>query len=78
MTSHPSSAVSVTSVLTATSVLVLGYHFGRTHAAWRDVRSAKRSVADQRKTAWGRTFRLIGGAIAILATLAAAAYDAAH
>jgi hypothetical protein len=78
MTSHQSSAVSVASVLTTATVLALGYRAGRTHAAWRDVRSAKRSVAASRRTAWGHTLRMILGALAILITLAAVGWDAGH
>jgi hypothetical protein len=74
---HPSSAVSVASVLTATTVLVLGYRLGRTHAAWRDVRSAKRSVSASRRAAWRHTVVLVAGAAALLVTLVAAGYDVA-
>jgi hypothetical protein len=78
MTSHQSSAVSVASVLTAATVLAIGYRAGRTHAAWRDVRSAKRAVVLNRRHAWGQTLRVFVGAVAILVTLAAVAYDAGH
>jgi hypothetical protein len=78
MTYHQSSAVSVASVLTAATVLALGYRAGRTHAAWRDVRSAKRAVTLHRRHAWGHTFRTVVGALAILVTLAVVAYDAGH
>jgi len=74
---HQSSAVSVASVLTATTVLVLGYRLGRTHAAWRDVRSAKRSVSASRRAAWRHTFVLVVGTAALLATLIAAGHDLA-
>ena len=75
MTSHQSS-VSVASVLIAVSVLVFGYRFGRTHAAWRDVRSAKRSVATNRRQAWAHTVRLIAGTLAVLVTVGMAALQA--
>jgi hypothetical protein len=74
---HQSSAVSVASVLTAATVLVLGYRLGRTHAAWRDVRSAKRSVSASRRAAWRQTLAVFLGAAAVLATLVAAGYDLA-
>jgi hypothetical protein len=78
MTYHPSSPVSIAIVLTAATVLVLGYHFGRTHAAWRDVHDAKRAVVVNRRHAWRHTARLVMGTAALLVTLAAAAYDVGH
>jgi hypothetical protein len=78
MTSHQSSAVSAASILTAATVLLLGYRVGRTHAAWRDVRTAKRSVAASRRHAWAHTIRLLAGALAILVTVAAATFEAAR
>jgi hypothetical protein len=74
---HQSSAVSVASVLTAATVLILGYRLGRSHAAWRDVRSAKRSVSASRRAAWRQTLAVFLGAAAVLATLVAAGYDLA-
>jgi hypothetical protein len=78
MTYHQSSAVSVASVLTTATVLALGYRAGRTHAAWRDVRSAKRAVAVNRRHAWGHTLRAVAGALAIMIALAALAHAAGH
>ena len=78
MTYHQSSAVSVATVMTAATVIVIGYRIGRAHAAWRDVRSAKRAVTLHRRHAWGHTFRTVVGALAILVTLAVVAYDAGH
>ena len=78
MTYHPTSAVSVATLLTAATVLVVGYHFGRTHAAWKDVHSAKRAVLVNRRHAWRHTLHLVLGAAAIFATIAAAAYGTAH
>lgn len=72
---HQSSAVSVVSVLTATTVLVIGYRIGRTHAAWKGVRDAKRAVAAGRRQAWRHTLAATMGAAALLATLVAAGYD---
>lgn len=77
MTSHQSS-VSVASVLTAVAVLAFGYRFGRTHAAWRHVRSAKRAVAVNRRHAWGHTIRMLVSLVAVLATIGAAAFEAAR
>ena len=72
---HQSSAVSVASVLTATTVLVIGYRLGRTHAAWRDVKSAKRSVSAARRMAWRHTLGFVLGAVALVITLAVAGYE---
>lgn len=77
MTYHQSSAVSVVSVLTAT-VLVLGYRLGRTHAAWRDVRSARQAVVDSRKHAWRHTAQCTVGVLAVLVTLAIAGWNLAR
>ena len=75
---HQSSAVSVASLLTAATVLVLGYRLGRTHAAWRDVRAAKRSVGISRRIAWRHTAGLTFGSAAVLVTLFAIGYDLTH
>jgi hypothetical protein len=75
MTYHPTTAVNVATILTAATVLVLGYRWGRTHAAWKDVHAAKRAVAVNRRHAWGHTIRLLLGAAALFATVAAAAYE---
>ena len=75
MTYHQSSAVSVASLLTAATVLVLGYRLGRTHAAWRDVRAARRAVAVSRRLAWRHTAGLAVGGAALLVTLVAIGYD---
>ena len=78
MTYHQSSAVSVASLLTAATVLVLGYRLGRAHAAWRDVREAKRAVAVTRRLAWRHTAGLAAGGVAVLLTLIAIGYDLAR
>lgn len=75
---HQSSAVSVATVMTAATVIVVGYRLGRAHAAWRDVRSAKRDLPAKRRLAWGHTRPLLFGAFFLLITAAAAAYDASH
>ena len=68
---------SVATVVTAFTVLVIGYRAGRAHSAWRDLRAAKRDVPAKRKIAWGHTRPLLLGALLLLASLIAAAYDAA-
>jgi hypothetical protein len=75
---HQSSAVSVATVMTATIVVVIGYRIGRVHAAWREVRYAKRDVPQKRRIAWGHTRPLVFGAIFLLLTATAVAYDAGH
>jgi hypothetical protein len=75
---HPSSAVSVATVMTAATVIVIGYRIGRAHAAWRDVRAAKRDLPAKRRIAWRHTRPLLFGTVFVLLTAAAAAYDATH
>lgn len=75
---HQSLAASVATVMTAATVIVIGYRLGRAHAAWRDVRSAKRDLPAKRRIAWGQTRPLLFGAFFLLLTAAAAAYDAIH
>ena len=75
---HQSSAVSVTTVMTAATVIVIGYRIGRAHAAWRDVRATRRDLPNKRRIAWGHTRPLVFGAIFLLLTVTAAAYDAAR
>lgn len=72
MSHHQSSAVSLASLITAGTVLVIGYRAGRTHAAWRDLRDAKKAVGGARRTAWRHTFVLVMGTIALLLALATA------
>ena len=72
-------ALSIATVMTATVVaVVVGYRIGRAHAAWRDVRATRRDLPNKRRIAWGHTRPLIFGAIFLLLTVTAAAYDAAH
>jgi hypothetical protein len=78
MTFHQSSAVSVATVLTAATVILIGYRLGRAHAAWRDVRAVKRDVPAKRRIAWGHTRPLFFGSLLLLAIAVAAAYDASH
>ncbi|WP_212987644.1 hypothetical protein [Actinoplanes auranticolor] len=70
--------MSVAAVMTAATVIVIGYRIGRAHAAWRDVRAVKRDLPAKRKIAWGHTGPLVLGAVFVILTLAAAAYDAGH
>jgi hypothetical protein len=72
---HQSSAVSVATIITTATVMVLGYRAGRTHAAWKDVRDAKRAVAVNRRHAWRHTLTLTVGTAVVLVTLLAAGYD---
>jgi len=68
---------SVATMITAVTVLMIGYRAGRAHAAWRDLRAAKRDVPAKRKLAWGHTRPLLLGGLLVLVSLIAAAYDAA-
>jgi hypothetical protein len=76
MTYHPSSAVSVATVLTATAVIVAGHRAARTHAAAKEVRAARRAARITRRHAWVHTAQFLTGAVLILLTLFVAAYDA--
>ncbi|WP_199511057.1 hypothetical protein [Nucisporomicrobium flavum] len=68
---------SVATMITAVTVLTIGYRAGRAHAAWRDLRAAKRDVPARRRIAWGHTRPLLMGVLILMATLIAAAYNAA-
>ncbi|WP_412752350.1 hypothetical protein [Krasilnikovia sp. M28-CT-15] len=70
--------MSVATIVTAATVVAIGYRIGRAHAAWRDVRAAKRDVPAKRRVAWGHTRGILLTAFAIVAILLASAYDAAH
>jgi hypothetical protein len=74
---HLSSAVTVAVVATAATVLVAGYR-ARTHAVWRDLRGARRSVRTTRRDVLTQTIQFVTAAVLILATLFAAAYTAAR
>jgi hypothetical protein len=69
---------SVAALMTAATVIVIGYRIGRAHAAWRDVRSAQRDVPAKRRIAWHHTRPLFLGGLFLLLTFAAAAYEASH
>ncbi|AEV87939.1 hypothetical protein ACWT_6928 [Actinoplanes sp. SE50] len=60
-------------LLAAVAVPFLAYRAGRTHAAWQDARSTRRSLRQDRRTAWAHTARLAAGALVLLAGLTAAA-----
>jgi hypothetical protein len=72
MPNHQSSVVSVAIVLTAVTVIVLGFGLGRASAAWHDVRGARREVPKLRRIAWGRTRGVAGGFLMLIAVLAVA------
>lgn len=81
MTYHPSSAVSVSAsmiavVFAVTVTLSIGYRTGRAHAAWRDVRSARRDVPRKRTIAWSQSRNLVLGALLLVSVLFAAAWTA--
>lgn len=78
MPNHQSSVVSVAIVLTAVTVIVLGYSVGRAHAAWLLVRGTRREVPKLRREAWARTRGLAGGAVLLVAVVAAAVNDLVH
>ncbi|BCJ42218.1 hypothetical protein GCM10010168_87840 [Actinoplanes ianthinogenes] len=65
-------------LLAVATVPVIAYRLGRTHAAWQDARSSKRSFRQDRRTAWSHTARLAAGAALVLLGLTAAAYDLAR
>lgn len=73
---HQSSAVSVAIVVTAATVIVVGYRLGRIHASWRDVREAKRAVRSTRRDAMAQTVQFVAGAGLLLVTVFVVAYDA--
>ncbi len=74
---HPSSAVSVASVLTAATVIVAGYRYGRGHSRWREVRESHRDARATRPYAWVPTAQFLVTLFLIFAALFVAAYDAA-
>src|SRR5690242_18998386 len=78
MTYHPSSAVSFAAILTAATVNVVGYRLGRTHSAWRAVHDARQALRSTRRDALASTVQFITASVIILATLFAAAFNAAR
>ena len=81
MTYHPSSAVSVATIMiavvfAAVVTVAVGYRTGRAHAAWRDLRSARRDVPVKRRIAWSHTRGLLFVALILFGALFAAAWNA--
>ncbi len=74
MTYHQSSAVSV-AMLTAATVIVVGYRLGRSHASWRDVREAKRAVRTSRRDALSHTAQFVAGGVLLLAMVFMVAWN---
>lgn len=72
MPNHQTSDVSVAIVLTAITVIALGYGIGRTHAAWILARGARREVPKLRRVAWAHTRGVAGGIVLLLAVLTVA------
>ncbi|WIM95259.1 hypothetical protein ACTOB_007345 [Actinoplanes oblitus] len=64
--------------LAVAAVPAIAYRLGRTHAAWQDVRSSRRSFRRDRRTAWSHTARLAVGAVLVLLSLTVAAFDLAR
>jgi hypothetical protein len=64
--------------LVAIGVVVLGYHLGRAHAAWRDVSGTRSQVPKLRRVAWARTRGVAGGIALVVVILAVALTDAVH
>ena len=78
MTFHPSSAVSVASVLTAATVIVVGYRHGRIPFAWRASQRRKRAARHTKPHAWIPTAQFMTVVLVVLGVLFAAAYDAGN
>jgi hypothetical protein len=83
MTYHPSSAVSVATIMiavafTVTVTAAISYRTGRAHAAWRDFRNARHDVPRKRRIAWSQTRGLLFGALVLFSALFAAAWNAGH
>jgi hypothetical protein len=75
MTYHQSSAVSVAILLTAATVIVVGYRLGRSHASWRDVRTARRAVRASRRDALSHTAQVVAGGVVFMAMVFLAAWN---
>jgi hypothetical protein len=65
-------------VLTAATVIVVGYRSGRTHAAWRDMSKARRAMRATRHIALHETVPFIAGTMIVLATLFTLGFSAAR
>ena len=77
MTFHQGSAVSL-AMMTAATVIVVGYRSGRTRSAWRQMHDARQAARVTRRHAWAHTARFVIGLVVVLAGLFAAAYRAGH
>jgi amino acid transporter len=81
MTNHQS-PVSAAIILTAAAVVLvvvfIGFRLGRTSAAWRDVRNARRDVPVKRRLAWQHTRGATAGVLVLVVVLAAAVNDLIH
>ena len=75
MPNHQSSDVSVAIILTAVTVVSLGYGIGRSHAAWILARGARREVPKLRRAAWSHTRGVAGGIVLLLIVLTVAVND---
>jgi hypothetical protein len=78
MTFHQGSAVGVVSVLTAATVIVVGYRHGHNPSAWRATRRQKRAARHTQPHAWIPTAQFMTVLLVILAVMFAAAYDAGN
>ena len=78
MPNHQSSDVSVAIILTAVTVITLGYGVGRAHAAWLLARGARREVPKLRRIAWSHTRGVAGGVLLLLVVLTMAVNDVLH
>jgi hypothetical protein len=75
MTYHPSSAVGVAIVLTASVVAVIGYRAVRSHIAWRNTHPSRRPARTSDRRVWPPTLQLAGGIVLIFGTLFAVVWD---
>jgi len=83
MTYHPSSAVSVATIMIAVvfaifTTLTVGYRTGRAHSAWLNVRTARREVPVRRRAAWSQTRGLLVVGLVLFGALFVAAWNAGH
>ncbi|MFF5293166.1 hypothetical protein [Paractinoplanes globisporus] len=78
MSSHQSSAVTAAAVLTAATVIVVGYRLSRGHSTWRDLHEARQALRSTRRDALVHTVQFLTSALVILGLLFAAAFNAAR
>ena len=77
MTFHQSSAVSL-AMMTAATVIVVGYRSGRTKSPWRRMHDLRQAARVTRRHARGHTARFLAALVVVLAALFAAAYEAGY